>query len=30
VAQVASALAWGASGRPFNSGRPDQKTDLGE
>lgn len=26
VAQVASALAWGARGRPFKSGRPDQKS----
>jgi hypothetical protein len=25
VAQTGSALAWGASGRRFKSGRPDQK-----
>jgi hypothetical protein len=25
VAQLASVLAWGASGRPFKSGRPDQE-----
>jgi len=24
VAQLASALAWGASGRPFESDHPDQ------
>ena len=25
VAQLASVLAWGASGRPFESGHPDKK-----
>ncbi|GEM_PF-2505505 len=28
VAQLASALAWGASGRPFESDHPDQKRKV--
>ena len=30
VAQLASVLAWGASGRPFESGHPDQKREEGK
>jgi len=28
VAQLASVLAWGASGRPFESDHPDQERDY--
>ena len=28
VVQLASILAWGASGRPFESGRSDGKKDI--
>ena len=28
VAQLASVLAWGASGRPFESGHPDDKKQF--
>ena len=30
VAQLASVLAWGASGRPFESDHPDQKKDVSD